>query len=123
MEYLLEAIDALTWQQVVMWVIGGLGFCGSLLAFVLSFIPPSQISVGSNVVWFSVLIIGSLVVVIAPFIIYASRKPHWENSDSQFEPFHWEEETPQTLQTASTPNTPKAPTSTTKTDRSPVNDK
>lgn len=107
----------------LMWVIGGLGFCGSLLAFVLSFIPPSQISVGSNVVWFSVLIIGSLVVVIAPFIIYASRKPHWENSDSQFEPFHWEEETPQTLQTASTPNTPKAPTSTTKTDRSPVNDK
>ena len=28
----------------LMWFIGGLGFCGSLLAFVLSFIPPSQIS-------------------------------------------------------------------------------
>ena len=53
----------------LMWFIGGLGFCGSLLAFVLSFIPPSQISTGSNAVWFSVLIIGALVVVIAPFII------------------------------------------------------
>ena len=75
----------------MMWFIGGLGFLGSLLAFVLSFIPPSQISVGSNAVWFSVLIIGTLVVVIAPFIIYASRKPSWTNKDSQFEPFHWEE--------------------------------
>ena len=28
----------------LMWLIGGLGFCGSLLAFVLSFIPPSQIA-------------------------------------------------------------------------------
>lgn len=35
----------------LMWLIGGLGFCGSLLAFVLSFIPPSQIAVGSNTVW------------------------------------------------------------------------
>jgi len=28
----------------LMWFIGGLGFCGSLLAFILSFIPPSQIA-------------------------------------------------------------------------------
>ena len=33
--------------DIGMWLIGGLGFLGSLLAFVLSFIPPSQISVGS----------------------------------------------------------------------------
>ena len=58
----------------LMWFVGGLGFLGSLLAFILSFIPPSQISTGSNTVWFSVLIIGALVVVIAPFIIYAAKK-------------------------------------------------
>ena len=74
----------------LMWLIGGLGFCGSLLAFVLSFIPPSQISTGSNTVWFSVLIIGALIVVIAPFIIYASKKPSWVDPNSSFEPFHWE---------------------------------
>ena len=74
----------------LMWLIGGLGFCGSLLAFVLSFIPPSQIAVGSNTVWFAVLIIGCVVVVAAPFIIYASRKPSWVDKNTQFEPFHWE---------------------------------
>ena len=73
----------------LMWFIGGLGFCGSLLAFILSFIPPSQISTGSNTVWFSVLIIGALIVVVAPFIIYASKKPSWVDPNSNFEPFHW----------------------------------
>ena len=83
----------------LMWLIGGLGFCGSLLAFVLSFIPPRQIAVGSNTVWFAVLIIGCVVVVAAPFIIYASRKPSWVDKDTQFEPFHWEEQAT-TAQTA-----------------------
>ncbi|MBQ8269583.1 MAG: amino acid permease [Bacteroidaceae bacterium] len=76
----------------VMWIVSGMGFLGSLLAFVLSFIPPAQISVGSNTTWYSVLIIGCLVVVIAPFIIYAMRKPHWVDKESQFEPFHDEEQ-------------------------------
>ena len=71
----------------LMWIVG---FLGSLLAFILSFIPPSQISTGSNTVWFSVLIIGALVVVIAPFIIYAAKKPSWADPNSTFEPFHWE---------------------------------
>lgn len=74
----------------LMWIVGGLGFCGSLLAFVLSFIPPSQIATGSNTVWFSVLFIGVIVVVAAPFIIFASRKPSWADPTSEFEPFHWE---------------------------------
>lgn len=72
----------------VMWIVSGMGFLGSLLAFVLSFIPPAQISVGSNAVWYSVLIIGCLIVIIAPFIIYAMRKPSWVDAESQFEPFH-----------------------------------
>ena len=70
----------------LMWFIGGLGFCGSLLAFVLSFIPPSQISTGNNTVWFAVLIIGAIVVVAAPFIIYAAKKPSWVDPNTAFEP-------------------------------------
>ena len=65
----------------VMWLLGGLGFCGSLLAFVLSFIPPSQIAVGSNTVWFTVLIVGALIVVVIPFIIYSMRKPSWKSEE------------------------------------------
>jgi amino acid transporter len=76
--------------NLVMWIIAGLGFCGSLLAFVLSFIPPSQISVGSTKVWFLVLIIGAIVFVGIPFIIYASRKPSWKAADADIEKFEWE---------------------------------
>ena len=75
----------------LMWVIGGLGFLGSLLAFILSFIPPGQIAVGSNAMWYSVLVIGCIVVVVAPLIIYAMRKPSWKDASTNFEPFHWEE--------------------------------
>ena len=76
----------------VMWIVSGVGFLGSLLAFVLSFIPPAQISVGSNAVWYSVLIIGCAIVVIAPFVIYAMRKPSWEDKSARFEPFHFEKQ-------------------------------
>ncbi len=78
----------------LMWLLGLMGFFGSLLAFTLSFIPPSQISTGSNAVWFGVLIIGCVVVVGAPFIIYAMRKPEWKSTDKDdtFEPFHFEVE-------------------------------
>ena len=75
----------------LMWFIGGLGFLGSLLAFILSFIPPGQIAVGSNAMWYSVLVIGCIVVVVAPLIIYAMRKPSWKDASTNFEPFHWEE--------------------------------
>jgi len=76
----------------LMWLIAGVGFLGSLLAFVLSFIPPGQIAVGSNAMWYSVLVIGCIVVVAAPLIIYALRKPSWKDESATFEPFHWEEE-------------------------------
>ena len=76
----------------LMWIIGGLGFLGSLLAFILSFIPPGQIAVGSNAMWYSVLVIGCIVVVVAPLIIYAMRKPSWKDASTNFEPFHWEED-------------------------------
>ncbi|MDD6211480.1 MAG: amino acid permease [Bacteroidales bacterium] len=94
----------------LMWFIGGLGFCGSLLAFVLSFIPPGQIAVGSNAVWFAVLILGCVIVVAAPFIIYAVKKPSWTDPDSEFEPFHWEEANVTT--DAKTTVTPSNPTQT-----------
>lgn len=86
----------------LMWFVGGLGFLGSLLAFILSFIPPSQISTGSNTVWFGVLFAGVILVVGAPFLIYAAKKPSWVDPDSQFEPFHWEEDTAAT--TTATPD-------------------
>ena len=74
----------------LIWLLAGLGFCGSLLAFVLSFIPPAQIAVGSTSVWYLVLIIGAIIFVVIPFIIYAMRKPSWKAADAEFEKFEWE---------------------------------
>ena len=74
----------------LMWLLGAMGFGGSLLAFVLSFIPPGQINTGNTTVWYSVLIIGCIVMVVIPFIIYAMRKPSWKDPASDFAPFHWQ---------------------------------
>ena len=59
-------------------------------AFVLSFIPPGQIATGSNTVWYTVLIVGCVVMVVIPYIIYAMRKPSWRDPKAEFAPFHWE---------------------------------
>ena len=78
--------------DIGMWIIGGLGFIGSLLAFVLSFIPPSQISVGSPATYVGILVGLTVIFVGLPFVIYAARKPHWRDPDLDFAPFTWEAE-------------------------------
>ena len=74
--------------NALMWFLGALGFLGSLLAFVLSFIPPGQIATGSNTVWYSVLIAGCVIMVVIPLIIYSLRKPAWRDPNADFAPFH-----------------------------------
>ncbi len=74
--------------NALMWCVAGLGFLGSLVAFILSFIMPSifqgQIS---STLWFGVLIGGAILAVITPLIIYARRKPSWQDPSAQIEPF------------------------------------
>ena len=77
-------------NNFTMWIIAGLGFCGSLLAFILSFIPPAQIATGSPKTWVTILVIGCIVVIVIPFIIYALRSESWKNKDTQIAPFEWE---------------------------------
>lgn len=80
-------------SNMLMWVVAGMGFLGSLLAFVLSFIMPSMFEGQiSDVTWFGVLIAGAVLVVVAPFIIFAMRKPSWKDPNAEIEPFHWEEQ-------------------------------
>ncbi len=75
-----------------MWVVGGLGLIGSLLAFLLSFVPPSQIPVGSPIVYVGILLVGTVLFAGIPFIIYALRRPEWADASAraEFEPFGWE---------------------------------
>ena len=91
--------------NVGMWLIGGVGFLGALVAFAFSFIPPDQIAVGSPTVYVGILVGGAAIFVILPLVIYALRKPHWRDPESRFEPFTWQIEHthPGTVSTSSVP--------------------
>jgi hypothetical protein len=75
-----------------MYIFAGIGFLGALLAFALSFFPPSQIAVGSPAAYIGFLVAGNLIFIALPFVIYAMRKPSWKtaSSDAEMEPFSWE---------------------------------
>ena len=72
---------------VGMWIFGGAGFTASLIAFALSFMPPSQIFIGSPALYSSILIACFTLAVAIPLVIFAQRKPEWRvTSASDFEP-------------------------------------
>ena len=78
--------------NLLLWIVAGVGFLGSMLAFVLSFFPPDQIAMGSNTVWFAVLFGGVALFVILPFVILAFRKPSWGIPKSDCVPCHWQKD-------------------------------
>ena len=88
-----------------MWLFGGVGFLGSLMAFVFSFIPPDQISVGSPETYVGILVGGAVLLIILPMVIYAFRKPHWKDPQAEFVPFTWqlEHKHPGTVNESSAP--------------------
>ncbi|MTI18953.1 amino acid permease [Rhodobacteraceae bacterium RKSG542] len=73
-------------------IVGGIGLVGALLAYGLSFLPPAQIEIGSSTEWIGFLILGNVVFVSIPFIIYALRKPSWKipSDEGDLEPFTWQ---------------------------------
>ena len=76
-------------SNLLMWIVGGLGFLGSLVALVLSFVMPSMFEGQiSGVAWWGVLIGGTALMIVIPFVIYAMRKPSWKAADTNFAPFH-----------------------------------
>lgn len=74
----------------VAWFITIYGLIAVILAMLLSFFPPSQISTGSPVVYIVILIVGLIILFLIPILIYASRKKSWVNPDSGFPPFDWQ---------------------------------
>ncbi len=72
------------------WIVCGFGILGALSALLLSYLPPSQITTGSPVVYIGILIVGVAVFVAIPLVTYACRKPSWRNPDAHFYPFDWQ---------------------------------
>jgi len=75
--------------KIGIWIFAGAGLTGALLAFILSFIPPSQISVGSPALYVAILIGGNIFFLAIPLTIYAIRKPGWKTQEgsADFKPF------------------------------------
>ncbi len=73
--------------MIGMWAIGVLGLVGALIATVISFIPPSQISTGSPALYVAILVAGTVIFAAIPFGVYHFHKPSWKAADSDFEPF------------------------------------
>lgn len=74
----------------VAWLVTIVGVVGALLAMILSFFPPSQIKTGNSMVYIGILILGTVVFVAIPFIIYARKKASWKDPNSDFQPFDWQ---------------------------------
>lgn len=66
------------------------GIAGAVLALVLSYLPPSQITTGSSTVYVGIIVIGVAIIVALPLIVYAMRRPSWRNPDTHFYPFDWQ---------------------------------
>lgn len=94
------------------WIIGGVGFLASLLAFVVSFIPPDQISVGSPVLYVGILVVLTAGFLGIGFWIYAVRNPKWKDPNSDMDPFTWEVDADVAAKTAASPIASGEPDST-----------
>ena len=66
------------------------GIIGAVLALILSFLPPSQITTGSPAVYVTILVVGVAIFVAIPLVVYALRKPSWRNPNAHFYPFDWQ---------------------------------
>ena len=72
------------------WVVTIVGMAGAFLALALSYLPPSQITTGSPVVYIGILLLGVALFVALPLVVYAMRKPSWRNPGAHFYPFDWQ---------------------------------
>jgi putative glutamate/gamma-aminobutyrate antiporter len=73
-----------------MWCVGGIGLIGALAAGFLSFVPPQQIKTGSPAIYIGSLLVGSVIALAIPFIIYKFHKPGWKEADNKFARFDWQ---------------------------------
>lgn len=64
--------------KVGMWNIGGCGILASLAAFIVSFMPPSQIEVGNPLNYSLTLLISFLLALSFPISLFYFANPKWK---------------------------------------------
>src|SRR5581483_6726270 len=60
-----------------MWVVAGVGFLAVTFAFVLAFVPPIQLPVGSPTSYVALVAAGTIVFTAIPLLIHHLRRPTW----------------------------------------------
>lgn len=60
-----------------MWLVAGIGFLAVAFAFVLAFVPPSQLPVGSPTTYIAMVAGGAIIFTAAPIILELFRKDSW----------------------------------------------
>ncbi|NGX39363.1 MAG: Glutamate/gamma-aminobutyrate antiporter [Chlamydiae bacterium] len=60
------------------WVVGVIGILGALFAIFVGFHPPDQLDYGSPVFYITFLVVGTVIGVSLPFILYGIKKPSWK---------------------------------------------
>lgn len=63
--------------KIGMWIVAGFGFLAMIFLFILAILPPAQIAEQANF-YTPFMIIGTLIVVAIPLIIYKFKKPSWK---------------------------------------------
>ncbi|NGX44452.1 MAG: Glutamate/gamma-aminobutyrate antiporter [Candidatus Anoxychlamydiales bacterium] len=58
-------------------IVSTIGIIAMALSFIIAFFPPAEFPTQQRKLYFSILIIGIIVVFALPFIINAFKKPHW----------------------------------------------
>ncbi|HTW20485.1 MAG TPA: amino acid permease [Mycobacteriales bacterium] len=61
-----------------LWVTGLLGLAGCGFAFIVGFVPPSQVATGNHTIYVIGMILATLALTIAPMIFAYFRRPSWQ---------------------------------------------
>lgn len=64
------------------WFMGLLGLAGSVFAFVVGFVPPSQITTGGHLKYILLMILFTLILTVAPIVLAFFKKDSWRADDT-----------------------------------------
>jgi len=60
------------------WVVAGLGIVSAIFALIIGFFPPAQFPTGNIYFYVGFLLVGMVVICLAPTLILKFKKPHWD---------------------------------------------
>ncbi|WP_067531227.1 amino acid permease [Nocardia crassostreae] len=60
-----------------MWIFAGIGFLAVAFAFILAFVPPSQLPIGNKATYIALVAGGAIIFSAVPLIIEKLKKPSW----------------------------------------------